>query len=859
MPDLTWIAEGTDLGFVRERRPESVVELLARSEAWAELFSRWYAREKKANPDDVRQWLSLVKSVIRDGKGVQEAADALDITEDRLSGWSLQITMPFSEACGEIRTLLEEQEAAVRKALAVELEKARIQGTSTQTVVTEDEVAERLSRNVGVAIAKSRSRKWEAEAWQDESQEMSRVTPTRMEAVLQAYTRTVKPKFMELYQTYRMPATKDLPDIQQLEAAHSQLLSAEASLREACHNMRTLLTARRGREQARRAAEPKGLASAEELLLTAWVEYTQACTDLAKAIYQASEGLIKWAIEEAEKKIQANFSTVHADLAKVLTGARIAVTVLSSVLQCMSIGTGPVGLAAAASVTACVDGLELLIVRAVSYSDARRSDKAMELAGTVFKASSSDQETLSALDKANELLAAGGGVPAPLLKAEAAETGSVAVGEAVPFATQITRMGKLAKDAYKAFNPAERTDTPERAAYVAALKKAQATLDASTDEATVDAFRFDRTTGTATVTIDGVRGTLQNGRFSPEGVDAGFADALQRLANRTGGREALLELAFKSFTFCGSRISTFLLRGHDGRQVAWSDAASAVISHIEKPLKISGEDRKGFQCSAYASGLGLAKDKEDCWKVDFFLSHDGHLKYIRSEFQWMRVGDPNTAVGITATDEEHVKHLQAIIPHRANMGHLPKVMGSGETEYRLEDGWLVGEDDLSIPADKVVETLGHLPLVLDLRENLERGTYVEVLWDLLPQTVAGFIADWREPLRQFLAVCGSPEAVDGWKIFHELMEASDSNDVSWERMMSLLHGNRPDVVQSLYYYEELWTLISAFNKARNPEEFWEHMAGRGNLADDQRAVLLIVDRMGMEDFLGDGPPDVRPT
>ncbi|MFE5540350.1 hypothetical protein ACFQ78_32010 [Streptomyces sp. NPDC056519] len=860
MPDLTWIAEGTDLGFVREQRPESVAELLARGEAWAELFSRWYAREKKANPDDVRQWLGLVKSVIRDGKPLDEAAEALGITADRLAGWNLQISLDFSADCGEIRTFLEEQEAAVRKALADELQQAVNQGTSTRTSVTEDEVAERLLRKAGAAIAKSRSRKWEAEAGEDASQEMSRVTPVRMEAVLQAYTRTVKPKFMELYQTYRMPATKDLPDIQQLEAAHSQLLSAEAFLREACHNARTLLTGGKGRERARPSIDAKDLASVEELLFSAWVEYTQACTDLAKAIYQASEGLIKWAIAEAEKKIQTNFSSVHPEVAKVLTGTRIAVTVLSAVLQCMSIGTGPVGLAAAASVTACVDGLELLIVRAVSYTDARKSGKAAELAGMDFKSTSEANETTKGFDKANDVLTAGGGLPAPLLKAVASGTGSVAATELAPPAAQIARMGKLAKDAYKAFNPAERKEAPERDAYVAALKKAEATLGASISEADVDTFRFERRTGIATVTIDGVRGTLQNGRFSPEEVDAGFADALQRWAKRTGTSEGLLELAFNSFDFFGSPIGTFLLRGSDGQPVNWSDAASAIFSYIEEPLKIDGAAHKGYQCSAYASGLGLSKDWGDCWTLRFFLSHDGHVKYLGSQFDWMRVGAADDTVSITATDGEHVEFLKALIPVRAHIGLLPRVMRSSETEYSLEGGCLVGEDGLLLTEDEAVGLLDSLPLVLDIRETVESGSYVEVPWDDLPPGAADVIGDWREPLQLFKNVCEAPEAVDGWVIFHWLMENSDSYRLWYERVILLLQRTRPDKWESVLYYEELWTLITAHPKEKDRNEFWDLMAQRGKLPDDHLAVQQIRDRTGTGDVLGDGPSsDARPT
>ncbi|RSS83596.1 hypothetical protein [Streptomyces sp. WAC06614] len=715
---------------------------------WIDLFERWHGHTYKKPPlDDVKRWNDLIKN------------KTYGVADDKVDELSHRLTLGFHTTVVELRNWLEKEEGEARKELAAEEKLRHEQGARTDTAqgatgVTEEQVKERLRIRAGVAIARDRSREWESEGPRGLREDMSDVTPARMEAVMTAFTTSVKPQCAEAYKHYRTEETAKLPCVVEFEAAYSELHSAEGWLREACHRMRRPL----GEQQPGAALRVKQ--AAEEELFKAWVAYTEACSGVGAALVGLAEGFIQWAKDDTENKIRANFATEHRKTTTAMVGAKLALATTAALVGCLSLASGPAVLTALAALGVGMEYLDGLVTGAVTKADAADDSTVDRLAGRKFEGAGSEGNLDAITTTANAARQAQT-VAGPGLRWLEAATGFPTAPESA-LVGDFAQVGKLLVDVHRIVNPQILKDTPERAALLEALHRARTSLEgAAPAGGKVDVFTFDLATGIATITVNGVRGTLQNGRFSPDdrarrSFEAALADWTRTITGPVNVP------APRGTKFGGQRVVRFTLQPVDGEgPVDAANVASSIHSHTEEEL--------GFRCRAIASGFGLPKQwGTDRWEIEFFLSHEGdiNLEEPKFEFKYMiHYPDHDQGSGIIARTGADIERLYRLRQEDSELNFIPllrECLGGPARNFVLDASQGLLECDGSIVLEMGLafqDVLANQKEVWDTLQRFESGVAGPDAWEERSPAVHFLLWSWEEAVRAYHDVleCGAFE------------------------------------------------------------------------------------------------------
>lgn len=753
MPTPTWLLEGTDLEFVLEKRPRGVRDLLKKGKAWTDLFWRWYKHQCPTQSDDLQLWFTLVRRHEQTGS-LQKALSLVPDAQARMKTWRHLILGDFFDVCQLLRNWLESERRKARK----ELEAERGAVAWYRWGVSDSKVKERLDRNMGKAIAKARSTQWETAAGGPPT--MTGRTLAHMEAVLTSYTRTVKPRFMELYGHYGKQVGSGPSDACAcLEGAHATLVSAEAWLREACHAMR------------RRDFLPT--ADAEKEVLAAWVEYVQACDAMGTALLEATRAVVRWAAEDTSKKIQSNMTTVHPGTVCAMVGIKLTVSVVSALLQCVSIATGaavlvPIIATATAGLTVVLDYVEKYGSRYVADVSAKDPEVVRLHLGADYRQSSSGKTEVAAAETFKDLAGKTGAIAVPGMKwaAQAVDASGGALTQAVPFVGLLPQIGKIGEQVVNLANPQELTNTYDRRILLAMLDRAQADLiDTNFHEIQVIVHQFFPGSGRARVTVNGVLGTLRAGRFHPDDRRGALDAALRDWTRVTRDINPAFGAAVSDFAGFGP-VRSFVIQ-HDGTHATRENVTSAVSRHTE-------EVGRGFECAAYVAGAPhlASVAKLAIWEARFFVSYEGEAELLgQPAFQWLVLrakDDPDTSV--YAYTEEAARALNRLSqddPALDCLLVLQLALRLSERTFvfdgeRLCDAQGAPVVDLSL----LSQLCKNVDEALRLTKELEFGQPFDINNVDLPDEVKTLLlGDWGEPLDCFRRVQAITNEVDRWCIF----------------------------------------------------------------------------------------------
>lgn len=726
---ILWVVEGTDTEFVGERRPTTAKEVLEAGPNWTELFSMWLRNDSQSTSAERDRWTRLAEAYKRSPHLDRALAEA-DVSKDQMASLDQVVANPFNEACRQILAFREEQAATARQQLA-----AAGHADPWYQVGPSAKESKATRRLVDLQTAKARSAQWERDAGAS-SPEMTEVTLGRVEAVMAAFTHDAKPRFQELYQHYANPnhATKDLPVVQQLEVAYGKLISAEGHLRQGCQYMRKHLGVGTQPKDADRWVPD----DAEQAVLKAWVKYTKACTTLGRALCEATEGIVEWAVADTQKKIQADFATAHRTTASVQLGLNLTVNVLGAVAQCLALAVAgpaaPVVAGATQTATAAL-GVMMGLVRKtyekyVSGEDAQNPATVFEHTGRVYKAVSGEKAARFLADGA-EAASILGTVGAPALRWDAAASGSTAAKEAVPDVSQLGQFGAIAVEMNKLCNPKELKDTRDREALLEMVQQAFAHLAESTSQTTVSVLSFDPESGQSKIVVNGKHGTLtRGGRFSVTDGDAGLNASLRDWTRSTGDVFPCV-VPRGDITFATERIPHFTLLTREERlPIEASDVASAIIDHEE----VEG----GFRCRAFASGLGLSRTRgRDCWLITFFLSHEGKAKLEKYEFKQLFRYAENSSLAICAETEETAAALTDVCRNDPSLDWLSAAQyffKFSDDTLTLHDGHVYAGGAHLLDLGTILEHPRALQNAMATCLALEAGGSVTIdHWESMPQ------------------------------------------------------------------------------------------------------------------------------
>ncbi|MFE3760603.1 hypothetical protein ACFXPI_02395 [Streptomyces sp. NPDC059104] len=763
MPAPAWIPPGVDLDFVMTKRPRDVRDLLKHGKPWTDLFNRWYAHAYPGMKQaDLTLWLRLDRGYARTGSLHKTLAD-LPAARTRLEAWNLLIGLSFFEECGKVRAWLEEEKRRARE----ELEAERGPGSWLRAGVPESKVRARQRHNAALAIAGAQSREWEEAAAADPG--MTEKTLCQMEAVLTAYTRVVKPRFIELYEMHAGGAANGPASAMAVLAdAYTGLGSAEARLRAACTGLR-------------RRPGPAGRTAQDELL-AAWVEYTRAGTALGTALVDFSRETVRWAAADTSAKIRGNFASVHPRVAGAQLTVSLAVTVLSALIQSfglMAVAVSPVITAAAVSaaslLTVALNVIERLTVAKIAEADARHRDVVTEHVGREYRVPPSGEKARRVATEAGYAATTAGPAVVPALQ-WANVSGGTSLGGAsafIPFAGPVLRLGTLAVTFDELANPRVLTDTRHREALLKLLERAYSELAATAPSVEVKVLHVDPADGAAQVMVNGSRGVLKEGRFHPDDRTGALRGVLRNWSRATGDVNPGLPVPAGEYP--GVRRFT-LLSG--GAPATPSNVLDGILSHREEP-------GSGFRCTATASGFGPGSGA-DSWLVSFFLTYEGEARIHEAEFQWLTLhAQDREKLSVTACgmrDALSLLELKRDDPRLENLLAVQEALALPAGPLTVEGGMLLDSSGRQITALEELGRLCHdVHVFNETTRQLEDGTPV-VLGDLgLPTPLMEALVTWAEPLARFEDLHRLPDDLARWDTIQRTLAELDHDPMTRAR------------------------------------------------------------------------------
>ncbi|MFF4369419.1 hypothetical protein [Streptomyces sp. NPDC001594] len=779
-----WVSEGTDLEFVLDRRPRDVRDLLKKGKPWTDLFWRWYTQTHRNETEDLHLWFKLVRSHEETGS-LQKTLAAVPEAARRMGRWKRLIAVDFFGACHEVRMWMEVE----RKQARQELERERGTVAWYQRGVSDADVRKRLRTNLGKAVAKARSEEWEQAC--HGAPGLTGRTVAQMEAVLTAFTRTVKPQFMALYQHYGTRAESGPGTARQyLADAHSRVAGAEAWLREAGQRVRDP-------ESVTRAQGDR--TTAEENLIAAWVDYTRACEEMGTALLDASQAVVDWAVEDTVKKIQANFGTVHPEIAWAQLGIRSAVTVLNALLQCFalaSVGAPPLAGAAltvSAGLTVALKYIEELTVYKIAQVDAESPAMVRRHLGADYRQSSGAKTVAAVASRSKDIVGDVGTVLTSGLRwaSKATDSPAGAAALAVPGVGTLGQFGKIGEQATELLTPGELTHGYDRTALLAMLDRAQDHLNApGAAEPQVQVHEFDPATGQAKITVNGVYGILENGRFRPADDGRESLEAvLHNWARSTKDINPRLDVDEIDLDGLGP-VTSFVIQ-HDGQAATPATVASAITWHEEEP-------GRGFKCRAHAMALPcFPAERAAVWEITFFVTYEGKAKFLRDaepQIQWLGLtarSDPGTKVFVHTRDEvralAYIQEKDPALDSLRMVRSLRRLPGhfilDGET-LRDADGTTVMELAL------LYQLCDGLEAAQRLLEELEWGQPPDIEQVTLPGQLTTFLlGDWYKPLEYYRRLRAIENEIDRWLTFEGFCERTRSSPLDHVRFLRFVQAD----------------------------------------------------------------------
>ncbi|MEV6683228.1 hypothetical protein AB0N09_41215 [Streptomyces erythrochromogenes] len=797
MPSVpTWILEGTDLDFVRDRRPRNVRELLSKGQPWTDLFLQWYTVVGKASLADRQTWAEVVVSHRKSGSSTKALEQVPKALTDRWQRYMAEPQGDFFLACDNIRLWLEAERIAAKKALTSSRAKTARWPWPLGHYVSDKEVKAQQRQNMVEAITRKRFQEWETQVQAQKS------LVAYVEARCQAYTRTVKPLFPPLYKFF---AEKGVPDAarQHLEDARYGVIQAEAGLRKACMDMRN---------------PPEGhtLEQAKANLVQAWGAYTIACTAVGTATRRACEEVVSWAAKDTAKKIKDHFASAHPRVATAQLAIKFSVTLLTAVVT--ALGAGPGAAAAAAAMWAALEAIEQLTVKLVSEAEADDIEVQHRYLGKAFKAPGSDKTAERVGDADRVIGLASGPAPAALKLAAAMGAGDAA-NQAAAFAAQIGRWAGMLVTLEELVNRQVLEDADNGKALLALLKKAHEILGNpdSSCEVVVSVEEFNAEKGTAEVILDGVRGTLsEGGRFTPNNDDEAFEAVLRSWAR--GSKDP--NPGFKGGGAANPHLNLTL---RDGTKIAsWENLAAQILTHKHGVRKPKKSELMGFECTAYASveGADSFSTLSTClslWRVKFFISYEGTISFEESdkrewELQWMVMrpaSQPEIRVEArSVADIKSLRLLRQKDPALECLTQIQTLIASAEPKFIVKDGRVKAsnEEDLDMELEDLIQWPEHLKSW----EEMARGARAadpekEVSAAMRPLFEKWAGSEGKKSFQRYLVVRGIHDYAERWAVIKEFRDSvTDEQELC--RFAGFLEADdklRRSYVEAEEYFGEL--------------------------------------------------------
>lgn len=785
MPIQVWVGEWDDLDFIQGRRPRNLRELLERGDPWTTLFQRWGDAHLTAEGDGSLMasdgpWPRLLSAYRMTGS-MRRTLGTARVREGEVKLLNVLVAQKFFNACGELRGWLEHEKEQARLHIEAELGSVPWYRSGERAKLVKQKQLARVNKAVSTANGKE----------QLDGKDLAYV-----EGVLAGFTRSVKPRLAELYGHYAPPSAGTGPSAapagprpsadldgarQALAEAHSLLLSAEAKLRDACQYKRNpsdgilIVPPRKvfdvkGFDRAPEYAKGKSR-NADAALISAWVEYTEACAALARAVHDACADFVSWAAADTSAKVQENFATVNPKVAAAQLVIRFSVFVLAATIDCLAVTTAPVTPQVAAAVmagtTICqtlLDALQKLATSGISRAVGSDPDVMREHVGRVYHPAPNG--LAGAAGEASWSINTFYQPIAPALK-WAAETGASSSGlvAATPVVGHLWRLGGMTVQLEQLLNARVLEDAGHRDALLRTLEAALGGLSETSSVVEVTVHAFDPDGATADVTVNGERGTLWQGRFQPEDRSGIYEESLDRWAMPANQGMSEDDIEARRMQKCdrggidghmslraGDHQGYFRER-EDARFTLLNEDEPATPQTVAQAIKTHAEDDSagGFVCTASASLLGLPPGVgADRWDLEFVLGYDGGAYVTKATFRCLTLNaedDPN--ISAAAADQAaawtlycswaEVRRLLPLVPWLLDA--VTESFGFTGEGLVADGGHVVSLDDIFVLAQYLDEVKA---LRADLESEPPSGTrHFEGVPDLLSQYALG---GWQVPL-----------------------------------------------------------------------------------------------------------------
>ncbi|MCY0931640.1 hypothetical protein OTB20_36770 [Streptomyces sp. H27-H1] len=502
----------------KETPPKTIKQITMGDPAWRTVFGHWLASQDLGAAERYYTLTAEHRTAKKYGKWFETAA------EER--GWNLLV-----------KKFLTNLPAARSEWKAFEAGCKKVGGDSRS--------------NSPVARAEL-FRSWAAgEVWKEDGSD-SPPSPQEIavvEAWIVAHTREVKPKFSVLYGAFgaletqvgygankkavRMDVSATWTGVKDarthLETAYLKVTSAEGYLRQLC-----------------RPHPDKKLdgASCADELREAHVALINAYAGLAHAVTEAARSCYAWAQATTRDQLRDNFSSNFRVINGVLLGME---GLIAGMRVCLAIvgaagGLLPVTAIASAALAVASDSIQELVRRAVAGEAAKDPRQVREHVGREYQDDPANKVlgsgTQKAADTAADCLSKAASLTAAVLRSNVLP---VTAAKALPLVGEATAVGTFLVRLHDHFNRKVLTDRVNRSHLLEMFDEASRHVDgAQLGQCSVVVHSFDPDNLSAVVDINGVRGTLAQGRFRAKDRRDVFRTVAERWIRQCKDHEPVL-------------------------------------------------------------------------------------------------------------------------------------------------------------------------------------------------------------------------------------------------------------------------------------------------------------------------------
>ncbi|MFK0238378.1 hypothetical protein [Streptomyces vinaceus] len=599
MPDnYSWLREAAYPAVLTKRAPSSLKELTkpANSE-WQKLFGSWVS--DRYGSDRAERYFA-VTAERRQGYGQWFDSKRLDFF------WTTSLAR-FLTDLEEARTAWKAREARAKKAAGSTWRGGR------------DDQRQRFEKWVSGERTKA--------AVRSDSQGAHL---NQIEAWLTAHTQKMKPQFAKLYQALGDVTTQgEKVDVaaewdevkrirQELEAAYGQVLTAEGTLR-------MLVRPADGRAPHVQQAQE------------AWAALVDSYAALADAVVRAARHCHAWASSHARNEMQKNFATAFPVINGLLlameglvVGMRICLAAIGTTGALMAV-TAPVS----AALAVASETVQELARRAVASEAAKDPRRMREHVGRFYDQDPAKRllgkDPEESVATAARYVARTGRVAAEIVRSNVK---AATAAKVLPYVGEAAAIGAFSVHLAEQFNRKILVDDVNREHFLAMFDEASLHVrQAQLGQCSVTVHSFVPSDRTADVTLNGVRGTLQHGRFTPQDRTGVFRLVAQRWFKNGGPH---LE----------GNLTVMAAHGTAGPDDLLDPACAEYIE-----IGHSGT----FHVTATAQRP--ERNATSFWKVRFSLSAEGSANALESVWQGYRVHTPD-GLAITISEQELAQLLE---------------------------------------------------------------------------------------------------------------------------------------------------------------------------------------------------------